>query len=512
MAAPTKAGRTGTPLSPYQVSYSFGSSGGITRGGGGDWFGPLNPIAPIAPQEVTGRIWDYPSGYNLQTTRRANQPISFELLRDYANTCDVLRLLIETRKDQVARVKWHIGERDEAGSGARNSSKIKPIQAFFKRPDLRHSWSDWLRMILEDMFVVDAPAIFVRRLASGELHSLVPIDGATIKPVIDDWGSVPLAYVDANGQRIIPTAYQQVLKGYPAVDYAAALQPGVRTARDLIYRPRNLRDTTPYGFSPVEQVFNTVGLLLRRQLFLLNYFTEGNQPSAVAGLPTDWSPDQIISYQLAHDDLFSGNLENRRKTKFMPEAAAKTYRQLQEPELTGAFDEYLIRIVCFAFSISPAAFTKMMNRSTAESSKDASEEEGLKPILEWVKSLVDDIIECEFDAPELELVWEQETPVNEAERQVILSGFVGAGIMSRNEAREQLGLDADSDPTADSLMVTTSAGAVPLDANTLEAKQAMADAIGAPGADSGAQTPKSSDPKTKPEPKKPANKDSSNNE
>src|SRR5215831_13794669 len=29
------------------------------------WFGPLQPLAPMAPAEVKGRQWDYPFGANL---------------------------------------------------------------------------------------------------------------------------------------------------------------------------------------------------------------------------------------------------------------------------------------------------------------------------------------------------------------------------------------------------------------------------------------------------------------
>ena len=42
---------------------------------------------------------------------------------------------------------------------------------------------------------------------AGRLLGLLPIDGATIKPVIDDWGRTPLPYVQ-NGETIYPTAYR----------------------------------------------------------------------------------------------------------------------------------------------------------------------------------------------------------------------------------------------------------------------------------------------------------------
>jgi phage portal protein BeeE len=79
-----------------------------------------------------------------------------------------------------------------------------------------------------------------------------------------------------------------VVKGLPAVDYSA---------RDIIYRPRNVRAHRVYGFSPVQQVLMTVNIALRRQLWQLDYFTEGSIPDALIGVPQSWTPDQIRQFQ-----------------------------------------------------------------------------------------------------------------------------------------------------------------------------------------------------------------------
>ena len=67
-------GGIGSPLSPYQVNVTYSASQGISRGTGADWFGPLNPLSPIAPPDVAGRRFDYPPGYNLVTRPRAYEP------------------------------------------------------------------------------------------------------------------------------------------------------------------------------------------------------------------------------------------------------------------------------------------------------------------------------------------------------------------------------------------------------------------------------------------------------
>ena len=88
--------------------------------------------------------------------------------------------------------------------------------------------------------------------------------------MIDDWGRTPQPYRGADGATVYPPAYQQVLKGLPAVNYSA---------RDIIYRPRNGRAHRIYGYSPVQQVLMTVNIGLRRQLWQLDYFPKARSPT-----------------------------------------------------------------------------------------------------------------------------------------------------------------------------------------------------------------------------------------
>ncbi len=443
------AGRASWALDPYQVRVSYAAPQ-RTRSeqgqGASDWFGPLNPPTPGAPTDVAGRQWDYPSGYNLALAPRQADPVSFATLRQLADGYDLLRLVIETRKDQVARMAWSIKPR---GPGVADTAAAT---AFFRRPDGIHCWADWLRLVLEELFVIDAPAFYCRRDRSGRLTALLPLDGATVKPVIDAWGRTPQPYAE-DGVTVWPVAYQQVLKGFPAIDYSV---------RDLLYRPRNPRVNRAYGYSPVEQVMTTVNIALRRQLFLLEYFTEGNIPDSLIGVPDGWTPDQIATYQKYWDAYFSGDAGRRRRAKFVPGGVAKTFIQTKEPELKSAFDDWLARVVCFAFSVSPQALVQQTNRATAETQKLSADEEGFEPILAWVKALVDDLLAAEFGAPGLEFAWSPSATIDPAAQEQVLSAYTGRGILTINEARAMLGRDPLPDPAADRAMALTGTGYVPL--------------------------------------------------
>ena len=384
------AGRAALPPSPYQIQVSYSASRGIARGTGADWFGPLDPLKPIAPPDVAGRRFDFPVGYNIVTRPRAYEPIGFHELRAFADAYDLLRLVIETRKDQMERQRWRIRpragklKRSKAALDADTQIRVVAIERFFHKPDGTTRWKTWLRSLLEDVFVIDAATLYCRRTRSGQLCALQQLDGATIKRVIDDWGRTPLPYRDADGTMVYPPAYQQVLKGMPAVNYSA---------RDIIYRPRNVRAHKVYGYSPVQQVLMTVNIALRRQLWQLDYYTEGSIPDALIGVPTNWTPEQIKQFQDYWDTEFAGDLAKRRRAKFVPGDTAAKVVQTKEPQHKDDFDEWLARIICFAFSVPPQWAVKLMNRATADNQSAQSEEEGLEPTKEWVKDLVDEIID-----------------------------------------------------------------------------------------------------------------------
>jgi hypothetical protein len=461
MADPQRgAGRPTWALDPYTVNVQYGASAGITRGTGADWFGPLDPMAPTAPPEVAGRRFDYAPGYNLQTRPRAFEPIGFSELRWFADACDLLRLVIETRKDQVERLRWTVKPRDPvlrrmSKRPADMQGRIDKVISFLRRPDGFTSWKGWIRSLLEDMFVIDAATLYCQRSRGGQLLALHQIDGGTIKRVIDDWGRTPLPYRGPEGM-VYPPAYQQILKGLPAVNYST---------RDIIYRPRNIRSHRAYGYSPVQQVLITVQIALRRQLWQLDYYTEGSIPDALIGVPTTWTVQQIKQFQEYWDTEFSGDLGKRRRAKFVPGDVAMKVHQTKEPDQKSVFDEWLARVICYAFSVNPQWAVSMMNRATAKEHSTTSEEEGLEPTKEWIKDLIDDIVANELDSSDIELVWIEEDDTDPVKQETVLEGRVKAGAITLNEFRDNIGMERYNDPAADKPMAYTAQGYVPVEAN-----------------------------------------------
>ena len=414
---------SGGKVTAFAADFVQRVAAGITTaltGSAPQWFGPSEPTPAIAPEGTAGRQFDYGTGINMNNTPRQGELYGFNVMRTLADSSDLLRVIIERRKDQIVRMDWTIKVRDKVGTVGDESTIPDPrcelVEQFFKFPDREHDWATWLRMLLEDLLVIDAPTIYPRKTNGGELYSLEPIDGATIKRVLDVYGRTPI-----NGE----TAYQQILKGMPAVDYAH---------NELFYLPRNPRTHKVYGYSPVEQIVNIITLALNRQTYQTSYYTDGSTPDLIFETPDAWTADQTQQFSDWWNNLLSGQLRERRRTKFVPKGVKPL--DTKEKALTDQADEWIARVACFAFGISPQGFVKEVNRATAETAQAASQSEGLAPLMMWVKSMMDRMIERHFGA-DLEFVWQSDEMVAPKDQAEIDSKYVAAKILTADEVRSK---------------------------------------------------------------------------
>jgi hypothetical protein len=150
--------------------------------------------------------------------------------------------------------------------------------------------------------------------------------------------------------------------------------------------------------------------------------------------------------------------------------------QMKEPPLKSEIDEWIARKVCFAFSLPPTAFVKQMNRATAQTAQEAAIQEGLAPLMLWVKRLMDKVMKENFDAPDLEWGWVEDKAQDPKEAADIDAELVKAGIMTINEVRNARGLDDIEG--GDEAMIATATGYVPIDSyeGQMALQQKQADA------------------------------------
>ena len=64
------------------------------------------------PTAIEPSIWpqsyEYPLGENTQIKPRAGMEISFKMLRSMAKNCDLVRVAVQMRKDQIRGLRWDV--------------------------------------------------------------------------------------------------------------------------------------------------------------------------------------------------------------------------------------------------------------------------------------------------------------------------------------------------------------------------------------------------------------------
>jgi hypothetical protein len=386
-----------------------------------DWFGPSTPLAPMAPPEVKGRQFDYPVAINLNYVPRSEEPVGFAKLKALARHCDTLRIVIEGQKDKLEALHWTIKPRQ--GEADAEDPAIAAIRAQLESPDGNLDWPQWLRALLEQLYVLDALSVYRRRTLGGAPYAFEILDGATIKVLLDQSGRPPAAPAPA---------YQQVLKGVVAADFSRA---------ELLYYPQNVRADHAYGFSRVEQIVTTVETSIERMKSQKAFFTHGNLSDGFFEAPAGTTPDQVRQVEERWNALLgSGNVENRRLNQFLP--AGFKWNGIGQPPLQEVFDEWLIRLICFTFSTSPQPFLKQagLGQGGQETQFAAAEAAGLANIMAYVRRVMNRILREDFGRPNLEFAWVEDRAFDPEVKNRIEESQLRTGRLTLNEARDRNGL------------------------------------------------------------------------
>lgn len=430
----------GQLIAPEVVNEASGGRGFLDRVADGiasRWMSPGEPMRVVAPAGTVPRQWDFPVGSNLRTTPRVGEGKSFQLLRDLAEHCTVLRAGIETCKTRTLRFRYTVQPIREGGS----DQGAAEVQAVLDRPDLRRPFQQWGRMVLEDSYVLDAIGIAADRNRGGKVMALAALDGATIEPKIDLTGRMPLEGV----------AYQQILKGVPAVDFQH---------HELVYWVSNPRTNRRYGYSPVEQAHIIANLCIRQEVAELQEFTDGTIPPLLIGLPESMNKEDRAAFAAWWSSQYEGNSAARHQAMFVPMGDKMQLHELADRKFNRERHEWAVRLVTFVLNLSPAWGVQMMNRATAEQLSDTAVEEGDLPRAEDFAALLTECVHRFWGYTHLRVVPEdtrKSDTLKEAQEDEIL---IRSGVKSPDEARKKRGLPDDG--VACGRIMMTTAGPVPL--------------------------------------------------
>lgn len=444
-----------SPL-PTSAIMPTGGSQSIRDVSSNYWFGPLQPVAPVAPAGYRPRQFPYSPGANIIWQPRGEGGITPETLVSLSKSWDLLRIIIETQLDRLCSRKFEVrakkspNDKSNRGWKERNAAdpNVRALNEFLEYPDGIHPFPVWARMWVEDMLVLDAAALYLERDQKGKIASAHPLWGGTINRMLTDQGITPPPP---------SVAYQQVVYGSPACNF---------TTDDLIYYMRNEKTYQRYGYSPVEQILLTISIAIRRQAFQLEYYTSGNIPEALAFLPSSVTPGQIKEIQGWFDSVMAGDLQNRRRLRFLPgygEDGKANVIFPKEPLLKDEMDEWLARVACFCIGVSPQPFIKMMNRATAAQAQDTSEEESQEPFTQSIECVLNLLLR-KMGFADYEVVSQQREELD-ALKSAQADNYLVGKVFTINEIRERRGDDPRPEAEADQLGEFTPTGWIPLSAN-----------------------------------------------
>ena len=291
------------------------------------------------------RLWDFPIGINTVYEPRTDAPVSFAELRALADSHDITRLAIETRKDQLEKLDWTIkpramcrvdGEVRLRAFRLRNSG-AGPTAHRRSRPGCARCWKTcWSSMRrLSNCGATEAVRSSVSTSSTEQRSSSCSMRPAAAKAAGAGFrtGHPGPAMEALDARRTALPAAQ------PAAAQGVRVRPGRADRHDGQHRAAAPGDAAAA-------------------------FHRGQCAAGLLTAPDGWSVEQIRQFQEWFDSVLAGNAGARSRLVWAPSGTA--YQAFTEAPYKDEFDEWLARIVCYAFSLPPTAFVRQVNRATAE--------------------------------------------------------------------------------------------------------------------------------------------------
>jgi len=473
---------------PGAIGQNYGTVNALPRNAilAGVPFGPGIPITPgaINPvNPVTGRPeprrYEYQVAQNINITETRNVP--FKTLRSAAEQIDILRRCVEVIKGKISGLEWDIvlgqdasekimsesgGDHVRAMVKARQdfNDEIYRLKTFWENPDKSNglTFTDWLNIALEEILVIDGLAIWPQKTVGGELYGLQILDGATIKPMLDDRGMRPMPP---------QAAYQQILYGFPRAEFSANSDDpkadGEFTSDDLAYLVRNRRTTSVYGFSPVERALPLADIYLRRQQWIRAEYTDGVLPELMFSTDATWgtNPDLLRAWENILNDDLAGQTEQRKRARLLPTGITPIVNEAYGEKFKDTLDDFLIASICGHFGVQPTEIGYspkgggLGGKGFEEGKANSAELVGVQPIVNWLNKMLTNLSYTYLGMPrELEFKLmvsksqEDESSARKAQIEVTSAG------KTVNERRSELGLPLLDTPQADMPILVSGSG------------------------------------------------------
>lgn len=334
--------------------------------------------------------------------------LSYDALRAMSRA-PIIRAIINTRKDQVAEFtkvqpdKYSKGFKirkkgQDLGEDVSEADKaiIEKLEKFILNcGEEENKWESddfeaFIRKIVEDSLVLDQATFEVVPTRSFEPYKFEAVDGATMR-VADK--------ANSKGARVVlgyaPSHVQVVHNVISAEFYPWELCFGVRN-------PSTSIRSFGYGRSELEDLVTTITSMLNADAYNGKFFRHGSAPKgALLVKKGNISADKVAQLRRDWNAMMSG-VENMHKTPIL-DAESVEWLDMQKTNRDmefSKFQEYLIKLACAIFKISPEeiGFTlegskgSSMGSDSGKEEKKYSIDKGLKPLLTAIQGWINKYI------------------------------------------------------------------------------------------------------------------------
>lgn len=244
------------------------------------------------------------------------------------------------------------------------------------------SWERLCKSILMDMLVIDRGAIIKLRDSSGNLRGLMPVDGASLRPVINKFGTFEDDY-----------AYVQVIHGSPHVY--------LRKEDVIILMMNPMTDLKyfGYGLSNMESLYTAVLSDIFIDKGNLDFYRKGGSipegfisvepPSSREGMVQQIDQEQLETIQRHLQAIMMGDytqvpIVSGGKISWIDFKGKR--RDMQFKELA----EYLTRKICAVYQVSPqdVGVISDVNRANAVVQSEMTKSKGLKTLMSVISEYI----------------------------------------------------------------------------------------------------------------------------
>lgn len=318
--------------------------------------------------------------------------------------------------------------------------EIKIAKEFLDHPnDNQESIKDILRAFLKDILELDAGTIVkVFSKDSYDFDHLEPKSGAPLlKPVghrkmLEIYardGSSFLAEVDKFGFK----------KGWWQYSYQIPAHPMWFNRDEIIYKTKNPRSMSPYGYSPLQAILDVVKSLHYSILYNRKFFEENAIPPGVLSVE-DIEENELKDLREYWTRELVGKPHKmpivNKKLTYVPYYVNNRDLEFLESQ------KWYFKLCISAFDLTPAelGFTEDVNKSTGASQTEVIKRKGIRPLIDLIERAVTEEIFPELGCFSVKLKVMVKDPIEEKQKADLWEQYIRIGIMTAEEIRtEELG-------------------------------------------------------------------------